>query len=371
LRQSALAGLAAETLTRLNATGAPEPSLAVSWSSDNARRRWRFRLRRGVTLHDGSPLTPGLVAERLLEPLKNIGLEVAAAPDLVTISSTAARRDLPVLLSDPAFSIPGTGPFQKAGENTFTAFEHHWAGRPYLDQIELLPPRAGAASSAAAEAWEIPVGPGRRNIPEGLAIWSSAPAELIAIELEPAHPSLASALSVSVERESMVTALTQRLGTAAGSLLPGWMTGYSFLFAAGRDLTRARALLSAIPPGTVALAYDTVDPLARIVAERVSLNARDAGLSIQVRSAGPAQLRLVRRALNPNAAAALEQLGRRPEATHPESLYAAERDALAQGHLVPLMHLPLVFGFAKRVQLPTRREHRWPRLPIADMWLTQ
>jgi hypothetical protein len=193
----------------------------------------------------------------------------------------------------------------------------------------------------------------------------------MAIELTPAHPTLAAALSASLERDSIVTALTQRLGAAAGSLLPGWMTGHSFLFPAGRDLTRARSLLSAVNPGALVLAYDAADPLSRIVADRVALNARDAGLSMQIRPAGPAQLRIVRRALNPNAALALEQLGRRPDATHPESLYAAERDALAQGNLVPIMHLPLVFGFTSRVQLPPGREHRLPRLPLADMWLSQ
>ena len=52
-------------LVRLDAAGAPQPCLAVSWQHDAAAKRWQFNLRPGVKLHDGSPLTAGAVAASL------------------------------------------------------------------------------------------------------------------------------------------------------------------------------------------------------------------------------------------------------------------------------------------------------------------
>jgi peptide/nickel transport system substrate-binding protein len=370
LRQSALTHLTSETLTRLNASGVPEPLLALSWSSDRNTRRWRFRLRSSVVTHEGSPLTPADAAKHLENSLKHSGLEVAATTDGLIITAAAPRPDLPAVLAGAAFGIAGTGPFVPAGDNVLNAFENHWAGRPFVDHIELLPPRAGALVASSAEVWEIPVGPGRRGIPEGLNIWSTAPIELLAVELIEPNPAVAAALSASIDRDSIATALTQRRGEPAASLLPEWLTGYSFLFSTRRDLARVKSLLAKVQPVKFMLSYDTSDPLARIVAERVALNARDAGLSIQVRGDLAPQLRIIRWILSPNAALALDQLGQRPESSEPEAMHAAERVLLGQGRLVPIMHLPLVFGFSPRVQLPVGRERILPRLPFADSWLS-
>ena len=60
----------------------------------------------------------------------------------------------------------------------------------------------------------------------------------------------------------------------AGTLLPNWMTGYAFLFPADADVPRARQIRDEI--GQVpswSLGYDSADPVARVVAERVTLNA--------------------------------------------------------------------------------------------------
>jgi peptide/nickel transport system substrate-binding protein len=371
LRQATLSHLTSGTLTRMNASGAAEPLLAISWSSDKTGRRWRFRLRPQVMTHDGAALTPAVAAERLETLLKNSGLEVAATAGELIVSAAEAKPFLPAMLADPAFAITGTGPFMPAGENVFAAFENHWAGRPFVDRIELLPPRPGVAAASSAEAWEIPIGPGRRGIPEGLTIWSSDPIELLAVELQTPDPTLAAALSASIDRESIATALTQRHGEPAASLLPEWMTGYSFLFPAVRDLAKARTLLAAMQAAPLTLSYEPSDPLARIVADRIALNARDAGLNIQVRADASAPLRIIRWNINPNAVLALDQLGRRAESSEPEALYAAERDLLGEGRRVPVMHLPLVFAFSPRVQLPPARKHTLPMPPFADLWLSQ
>jgi hypothetical protein len=317
------------------------------------------------------PLTPAIAASTLQAALKNAGLEVLATGDGLAISSSAPMPDLPILLAEPSFSIPDTGPFTTAADGTLFAFENHWAGRPFVDRIELLPPRTGAANVGNADAWEIPSGAGRRGLPEGLITWSSVPIELLAVELVTPDATLAAALSASIDRDSIAAALTQRRGVAAASLLPDWMTGYGFLFPVTRDLTRARLMLAGVQPAPMVLSYDPADPLARIVADRVALNARDAGINIQVRVEPAAQLRMRRWIVSPNVALALEQLGRRPAANDPEAAFAAERALLSEGRLVPIMHLPLIFGFSSRVQLPQTPSPVLPRLPLADLWLSQ
>src|SRR5262249_60260212 len=87
-------------------------------------------------------------------------------------------------------------------------------------------------------------------------------------------------------------------------------TGYSFLYPVAADLTRARQERSEVksqPSWT--LAYETSDPLARVAAERIALNAHDAGLDIQLNTTAAGDLRLVRVPLSSsNAQAALRTL---------------------------------------------------------------
>src|SRR5262245_6234250 len=45
-------------LVRIGPDGTPAPDLAESWEPDGAARTWTFRLRKGVTFHDGRAFTP-------------------------------------------------------------------------------------------------------------------------------------------------------------------------------------------------------------------------------------------------------------------------------------------------------------------------
>ena len=45
------------TLVQLDPTGTPQPELAESWESSDGAKRWVFKLRGGVTFHNGKPLT--------------------------------------------------------------------------------------------------------------------------------------------------------------------------------------------------------------------------------------------------------------------------------------------------------------------------
>jgi hypothetical protein len=72
--------------------------------------------------------------------------------------------------------------------------------------------------------------------------------------------------------------LLQRQGEVSGALLPQWLSGYAFLFPATADLGRARQLAA----GARGISLGVSDASARPIAERIALNARDAGLAVAV-----------------------------------------------------------------------------------------
>jgi hypothetical protein len=164
-------------------------------------------------------------------------------------------------------------------------------------------------------------------------------------------------------------------------LLPQWVSGYSFLFPVTGGLERARQLrrdLGSSP--SLTLAYDWNDPLARTIAERVSVNSRDIGIAIQpygenlaVRS-GNADLRVVRIPLaSRDAGAALAALSvatGRPSTmppNSPEELYAADRALRSDFRLVPIVYVPQAWALGARVRdWVTPREGGWR---LAEVWV--
>jgi peptide/nickel transport system substrate-binding protein len=365
---TAFTRLIAETLVRENERGEIQPALASAWQHDPERKRWRFTLRPRVRFHDGHPLDAASVLASLR--LRHPDVTVTGAGQFVTVSSD---RPLPGLLSELALprcaiirkndaGLPvGTGPFRVTQGTVLSSFDDYWGGRPYLDAIHL---RFGA-TSRTADVWEVPVGGTRRILPDRTRLWSSQPAELLAILVPAAVPdSIREALSLSINRASIVNVLTQRQGEAAASLLPNWLTGYAFLFSASTDLARARELVAAQKPGPIPLGYPASDPLARAVADRIAVNARDAGLIVQpTPSATPAHMIRMRiESLDP--ARALQELA--ADLDLPDSsptTLQSERALLAGHRIIPIAHLPEIFALAPRVH------YRGPVLRFEDVWL--
>ncbi|HRD78022.1 MAG TPA: ABC transporter substrate-binding protein [Hyphomicrobiaceae bacterium] len=153
-------------LTSLDGSLTPQPELAESFTSDKAKV-WTFKLRKGVTFHDGKPLTAADVVYSLnrhkdkatgsranalavqMEEIKAVGT------DTVVITLTSPNADLPVILGTWHFLIIkegttefktaiGTGPYKvkefTPGIRTIgVRNENYWKpGKPYLDEIELI-----------------------------------------------------------------------------------------------------------------------------------------------------------------------------------------------------------------------------------------
>jgi hypothetical protein len=162
------------------------------------------------------------------------------------------------------------------------------------------------------------------------------------------------ALALAVDRAAIHSVLLQRQGEVSGALLPQWLSGFAFLFSTAPDTARSRTLVPAARPLT--LGFD--DPTLRPIAERISLDARSAALTVTVvAQSATADVRLTELrviSLDPaRALAALATMLGLPEPARgdsPEALYTAERALLDGFRVIPLIHLPDVYGAGPRVR---------------------
>jgi peptide/nickel transport system substrate-binding protein len=392
-------GLVLEPLTRVDEAGNAQPLLATKWLSQNDGTRWQFWLRSGITFHDATPLTPAVVAEAL-SAAKCDGAcpwrVVRVLGDSVLFEADQPIRDLPSILALDEFAIVrnaqgtlvGTGPFriQSATYDAITlgAFEDAWAGRPFIDAIEI---RGGRSvrdqlmdlGVGRADLVEVPAEQLRRAQQERVRVFASPAMEMIAVRAQPRSTALQdqrtrAALAMTLDRNSLFNVIFQKQGETSASLLPNWMTGYGFLFQTTTNLPKARELKAQSPKvGPITLAVDPGDSTLQLIAERVALNARDAGFQVQVvpdNANHSADIKVERIPLSStNVAVALRGLGARidPSAESEESLYRAEREFLQQYTVIPLVHLPRAVGANTRVRNLELSPTGTPQL--ADVWL--
>ena len=420
-----LAELVFERLVTLDDNGRPRPQLAVSWEHDAEMKRWKFTLRSGVKFQDGTPCTPKEVAASLA-PLFSGARQILADGSSVTIQSAAPMPDLlEELASGRNFvfhaqghgTLSGTGPFRLSNwpgsqadtagalRAVFTANDDAWSGRPFVDSIEVT-----LGVTAIRQVVDLQLGRAdivtfapdqvRRAKQAGLRTWSSAPVELLALVFdskpEAPDPRLGRAISLSIDRAAIVNVLLQRQGEAAGGLLPQWLSGYAFLFTTVTDAERAKQLRGELASAArpLRLRVEGGDETARLVTERVAVNARQAGFSVQVSGRGDAGApgsapnapstagsRLVRCRLDSIAARAelaamVASLGlgddsaaalKKISGNEPEQSYAAERALVEGGQVIPLVYLPETVGLGAAVRDWMPR--RWGAWRLEEVWL--
>jgi len=391
-----LCRLVFETLTVLDEQGKVKPGLAASWWAEQGDQRWRFVLRAAVSFEDGSPLTADSVAAALRAA--NPGWKVVAAGDSVIVEHDSPAPNLPAELASLRNSVVkrdagkmlGTGPFgvsqwDPGRRLVLAARDDYWGGRPFLDSVEIEMGRSFRDQMVQfdlgkAQVVEVAAEQAHRAAAEGRHIENSATLELMALvfDRDPASPEerkLREALSLSIDRETLSSTVLQGGGEPAGGLLPGWMTGYSFLFPASADMTRAQQLRGEVPQAPLwNLGWDVGDSVARVIAERVVLNARDAGLRLQLASGGAADVRLVRERIVPlDPRLALAQLAVSFGFTQVRfngssmDLYAAESGLLQSQRVMPLLHLRRACGLSGAVKDWNReRDGSWD---LSDVWL--
>jgi peptide/nickel transport system substrate-binding protein len=159
-------------LTRLDPNMTPQPELALSWTAAPDAKAFTFRLRPGVTFHDGSPFTAADVVatfKAILDPatksparsvLDMIADIAAVDPGTVLFTLKVPYADLPVsvahanarIVSAAALARPlteldtranGTGPFKIDSFDSARMLRlvkhpgYYRPGQPYLDAIEM------------------------------------------------------------------------------------------------------------------------------------------------------------------------------------------------------------------------------------------
>jgi ABC-type transport system substrate-binding protein len=392
-----LAALAFETLTEIDAQGRLQPRLAVAWHADPAKRVWQFRLRL-ANFHDGTVLTAADAAASLA---KSNPAWKYSAPDrqTVVIETPSPVQHMAETLALPRYAIvkrqmennsavlTGTGGYKitqwQAGERAqFTANEDYWGGRPFADTIEF---QMGASlrdqlmdrQLGPYAATELSVDQIRAVEQNNQTVYVSRPADLMAIVFPQrdctGRPSkkavdarVREALGLAINRAAISNVLLQRKGTPAAGLLPQWLNGYEFMVGGATNLDRARELRSdaaafvVIMP--IALAYDFSDPLAKLVAERIAVDAREAGIVVQPYGEAHINSKTARASINADAlllrvplasvdpqtalAARFDDLGllqATPSpvlaATRPEDVLEAEQTALGNHCVLPVAHV--------------------------------
>jgi len=364
-----------DTLVRVDAEGHGHPQLAVAWQADRSYKRWQFWLRPGVKFWDGAPLT----AEAVVASLSGRAEWKARADgEFVVIESEASR---PGLLAELALArnavmrrgpaLVGTGPFLiksfVAGKSLeLAANDGSWGGRPFVDGVQIefgksLRDQIVAFQLRKVDLIEVGAEQIGKVESEGRKAQVSFPVELVAVVGGAAN--VREALSLAVDRKSIQSVLLRGGSEAAGGVLPEWMSGTGVLFPVQVDLEKGRQTLKAgqarapAPTRAWTLSCDAGDGLARLLADRVALNAREVGLSVQVVSSGTADLHLERIPLgSADPGVALGEVGRAVGAkvaaglSAPGEIYLAEKKLMDEGAVVPLFHLPLASLVGERLR---------------------
>jgi len=349
-----------------------EPVTAVAaCRQEDGGRRWSCSPRAGVRFHDGVALTPAGLAMALPS-----ALSPAVAGDSVVLHSGQAIVEAPYVAARAGDGgLLGTGPYRlaewKPGRRAvLAAFENYWGGRAFLDAIEIAmgrPLREQLLDLELGKVDLVEISPGewRRATERASSTWSSAPVELMALAYAPGRAQndnarLREALAACIDRAAIQSVLLQRQGEISGGLLPQWLSGYAFLFPTAPDPARARRLVAQVQPAArrLSLGYDPADPLARLIADRIALNARDAGITVvpEPRTAtSDYRIVMVRiGSLDPAEALARTAsalgLAQPARPASPDGLYLAERSLINGYRVIPLFHLPIVLGAGARVR---------------------
>jgi peptide/nickel transport system substrate-binding protein len=163
-------GILSNSLTMVDSKGELIPDLAGEIEPSDGAKTWAFRLRPGLTFHNGKDVVADDVlasfahhmSEESESPMKSVLSAVsdikADGPDLVIFTLNEGNADFPYLVSDykvPIMPAREDGKVDwesgiRTGAFSLESFEpgvnakfvknpnYHWDGRPYVDSCEIL-----------------------------------------------------------------------------------------------------------------------------------------------------------------------------------------------------------------------------------------
>jgi peptide/nickel transport system substrate-binding protein len=443
-----MAELVFERLVALDNYGRFQPVLATEWSHDASSKRWRFVIRTGVRFSDGAALNAEDIVAAL-QPLLPATQQISASSNAVVIQSSVPAPDLLEQLASGRYFVyrvsaggplVGTGPFvlgdapvgagpsvekdsvtprtdtasgtalrPAGGHLYFRANEETWSGRPFVNGIDVtlgVPPLRAMFDLQLGKADLVELAPDLvpRAKQANVRVWISDPVTLYGLRFDDARSAasdarLREALSLSLDRSTMANVLLQKQAEPAAALLPQWLSGYAFLFNVDTNLERAKELRRGLPANEAGgaeplrLRVDPAGDLAKLLGERVAVNARQAAILVQIIAkpvphAGaaaastpvdpPSGVHLFAwhySSLSPRAE--LDSLFAAYNLTEPqevnatstdhEQLYARERRVLEDRRVLPLIMQAESVGLGANVRdwMPAR----WGEWHLADVWL--
>jgi peptide/nickel transport system substrate-binding protein len=318
-----------DTLVEPDANLEMRPALAESWEVSGDQLTWTFRLRRGVTFHDGSPLTADDVVysyRRIIdEKLANVDKFSAVTdvrapnPDTVVIR---VKQPTPNLLTNiggfkgMAIVSPrnvesgriathpiGTGPFafsgQKSGDSiTLEANPTYWHGPPEVSGITFRfisePTTALSALQAGEIDWTDSIPPQRvaqlrDDDSINLAVTASNDYWYLALNEERApwnDVRVRRAIANGIDRDAIVAATSY--GTAAANQLAipegnPWYTGYQRY---GYRLDEAKKLLvdAGVTDAPLDMLVTSEYPETVTAAQIIADNLAPLGITVNIRT---------------------------------------------------------------------------------------
>jgi peptide/nickel transport system substrate-binding protein len=315
-----------DTLVVPDAEGAEyQPSLAESWETSDDALTWTFRLREGVTFHDGSTLDAAdvvytfdrIIAEELGDAYKFGEVEDIVAANESTVEFRLARP-VPNLLDlignhkstailpegaaddvDLATEANGTGPFRLTGSTadgiTLEAFEDYWGEGPELDSVEFRFVSEPTTAVTGLETGEIDW---TDNVPvqriddledqdvevgrvPSFDYWYMA----TNFEREPFdRPEVREAIALALDRQAIADAAQFELAEVNQTAIPESSAWHHDYAPYDRDVDRARELLDEAGVSDVTMGLMVTDeyPETVDVAEVIEANLSDVGIRVSI-----------------------------------------------------------------------------------------
>ncbi|MCZ0727910.1 ABC transporter substrate-binding protein [Mycolicibacterium iranicum] len=319
-----------DTLVEPDANLQMQPALAESWEVSSDQLTWTFRLRPGVTFHDGTPLTADdvvfsyrrIIDEQLTNSDKFSSVTAVEAPDPATVV-LRVNRPTPNMLTNLggfkgmaivsranvesgqiATRPIGTGPFsflgQKSGDSiSLGANPSYWGGPPGVSGVTFRfisePSTALSALQAGEIDWTDSVPPQRvtqLRDDESLELAVTPSNDYWYLALNEAREPwndvrVRQAIAYAIDRDAIVQATSY--GTAAKNQLAipegnPWFTPYDRYSSGGVDKARDLLQEAGAAPPSLDMLVTTEYPETVTAAQIIADNLAPLGITVNIRT---------------------------------------------------------------------------------------
>ena len=315
-------------LVRPGLDGKLAPDLALSWSANATATEWTFKLRDGVTFHNGKPFTAADVVyslKRVQDPkmdsparasIKMIDKIEAVDPKTVKFTLGAPYADLPLVFTDyRLMMIPdgsgdtikttgiGTGPFKlekfdAQGTTVLVANMNYFDGPPGVAKVEIIGIPDAQARFQALMGKQIDLSPNSltaqqktllersggfsfQQIPTGN--WRGI---VLRTDVKPFDDvRVRKAIRLAVDRKALIELAAGGLGTVACDTPVGPTDMYRWNGTCNQDIAKAKALLAeaGYPNGIdIELPVATVEAVWPAMAEVFQQQVAAAGIRVKI-----------------------------------------------------------------------------------------